>query len=220
MRVSDAKRVLFVHVPKTGGSTIDRIFDLQVPDARKVEGAKRHHTYGQILRIEPELTDYWSCGFVRNPWARMVSWWAMTVDMYDRAESGHETASHKVQHLRRIWGPLGDYRDDFSRFVMEGTTNVPRLRVPQLKRLSAGGGRRVDFVGRVENFLHDVNVVRKNVGLEPVEELPRRNKSSHGHYSDYYDDQTRDRIAELYAMDIEAFGYTFEHPGESAGPPK
>jgi hypothetical protein len=121
-----------------------------------------------------------------------------------------------VENLLRIWGPLGEYRDDFSRFVMEGTANVPRLRVPQLKRLTASGGRRVDFVGRVENFVHDVNVVREKVGLERVEELPRANKSSHGHYSDYYDDQTRDRVAELYAMDIEEFGYAFERPAAAA----
>jgi hypothetical protein len=68
----------------------------------------------------------------------------------------------------------------------------------------------------VENFLHDVNVVREKLGLEAVEALPRHNKSSHGHYSDYYDDQSRDRVAELYAMDIEAFGYAFERPDESA----
>lgn len=209
MRVSDANRVLFVHVPKTGGSTVDLLLDTEVPDARKVAGGQRHHTYGQLLQIEPGLSDYWACGFVRNPWARMVSWWAMTVDMYERADSGHETAKRKVESLPAVWGPLGAYRDDFSRFVMEGTANVKRLRVPQVRRLSAKGAKRVDFVGRVENFVHDVNVVRARLGLEAVEELPRRNSSTHGHYRDYYDDRTRQRIAELYARDIEAFEYTF-----------
>lgn len=209
MRVSDVNRVLFVHVPKTGGSTIDLIFDHEVEDARKVQRAKRHFTYGELLELEPSLTHYWSCGFVRNPWARMVSWWAMTVDMFDRAERGHEPARTKVEKLRGIWGPLGEYREDFPTFVLEGTQHVERLRVPQLYRLQADRRGRVDFVGKVENFVHDVNVVREKLGLDPVEELPRRNSSSHGHYSEYYDDRTRDRVAELYAMDIEAFGYTF-----------
>jgi hypothetical protein len=210
MRVSDAQRVLFVHVPKTGGSTIDLIFDEEVADARRVKGATRHFSYGRMLGLEPQLTEYWSCGFVRNPWARMVSWWAMTVDVYNRAERGHERAKAKVEQLRRIWGPLGDYRQDFPTFVLEGTANVRRLRVPQLHRLEAEGRGRVDFIGRVENFVHDVNVVRERLGLEAVEKLPRRNRSTHGHYSEYYDDRTRARVAELYADDIEAFGYTFE----------
>ena len=201
--------MLFVHVPKTGGATVDLIFDQEVADARKVAGAKRHFTYGELLELEPGLTDYWSCGFVRNPWARMVSWWAMTVKMYDRAERGIEPARTKVETLRRIWGPLGQYREDFPTFVLEGTQNVKRLRVPQLRRLQAAGRGQVDFIGKVESFVHDVNVIREKVGLEPVDELPRRNKSSHGHYSEYYDDRTRERVAELYAMDIEAFGYTF-----------
>jgi hypothetical protein len=196
-------------VPKTGGSTIDLIFDEEVDGSRQVTGGNRHHTYGDLLRLEPKLESYWSCGFVRNPWARMVSWWAMTVDMYARAERGHERASYKVKNLRNIWGPLGEYRDDFSTFVLEGTANVRRLRVPQLERLSANGRGRVDFIGRVENFLHDVNVVRERLGLDPVAELPRRNRSSHGHYRDYYDDRSRARVAEVYAVDIEAFGYTF-----------
>ena len=209
MRVSDTNRVLFVHVPKTGGSTVDLIFDTEVKDSRKVEGARRHDTYGQLLALEPQLSAYWSCGLVRNPWARMVSWWAMTVDMYDRAERGAERARTKVEHRRRIWGPLGKYREDFPTFVMEGTAHVKRLRVPQLKRLIDTEGRQVDFIGRVENFVSDVNVIRGKVGLDPVEELPRRNRSKHGHYSDYYDNRSRERVAELYAMDIEAFGYTF-----------
>jgi hypothetical protein len=209
MRVSDAQRVLFVHVPKTGGSTVDLIFDEEVDDARRVAGASRHFTYGRLLGLEPQLTDYWSCGFVRNPWARMVSWWAMTVDMYERAESGHERASYKVANLQQVWGPLGKYRHDFPTFVLEGTANVKRLRVPQLRRLRAGGRGQVDFIGRVENFVRDVNVVREKLGLDPVEELPRRNRSTHGHYTEYYDDRSRARVAELYAMDIEAFGYTF-----------
>ncbi len=209
MRVSDAHRVLFVHVPKTGGSTVDLIFDQEVDDARKVTGARRHDNYGQLLELEPDLADYWSCGFVRNPWARMVSWWAMTVDMYERAERGQEPARTKVEKLKRIWGPLGAYRQDFPTFVLEGTENVKRLRVPQVRRLRAKGKGEVDFIGKVENFVHDVNVVRERVGLEPVEEMPRRNKSTHGHYRDYYDDRTRERVAELYAMDIEAFDYTF-----------
>lgn len=209
MRVSDAHRVLFVHVPKTGGSTVDLIFDREVDDARKVKGASRHFTYGELLDLEPQLEDYWSFGFVRNPWARMVSWWAMTVDVYNRAERGHERASYKVENLRQIWGPLGEYRQDFPTFVLEGTAKVERLRVPQMQRLSANGRGEVDFIGKVENFAHDVNVIREKLGLDPVEELPRRNRSKHGHYTDYYDDRSRERVAELYAMDIEAFGYTF-----------
>ena len=40
MRVSDSRRVLFVHVPKSGGSTLDALFDNQIEDARKDDGVR------------------------------------------------------------------------------------------------------------------------------------------------------------------------------------
>jgi sulfotransferase famil protein len=212
MRVSDASRVLFVHVPKTGGSTIDLIFDEEVSDARRVSERKRHATYARLVKQEPGLREYWSCGFVRNPWARMVSWWSMGGEVFTRAEQGRERA---VEHLRanpEHWAPFGEYRHDFRRFVLEGTVDVKRFGTPQLSWLATRRGRRVDFIGKVENFVHDVNVVRDRLGLPPAEDHPRKNKSTHGHYSEYYDDETRTRVAEVFADDIEAFGYTFDAP--------
>ena len=38
----------------------------------------------------------------------------------------------------------------------------------------------------------------------------KRNPSTHGHYSLYYDERTRAIIAEYMKADIDAFGYTFE----------
>lgn len=210
MRVCDAQRVLFVHVPKTGGSTIDHIFDHEVADARKVKGARRHWTYAQLLEKEPALSDYWSVGFVRNPWARMVSWWSMGNDVHARAEAGKPRA---MRHLRRqpeVWEPFGRYRGDFRAFVLEGTRQVPRFGQAQLSWLTGADGQPVDFVGQVESFAADANVVREHLGLEPVPEQLRKNSSSHEHYSEYYDDEIRERVAEVFARDIEAFGYTFE----------
>jgi hypothetical protein len=208
MRVSDTHRVLFVHVPKTGGSTLDQMLDNDLPDARKVKGCTRHTGYAELLEAEPQLAEYWSCGFVRNPFARMVSWWSMAVRFADDLDAGRERAKRKVRRLPHIWEPLIQYRDSFDRFVLEGTREVPRLGMPQVSLLTAGD-RRVDFVGRIENFLHDTNLLRERLELKPVDELPRKNPTSHQHYSEYYTDETRARVAEVYADDLEAFGYTF-----------
>lgn len=209
MRISDSRRVLFVHIPKTGGSTVDHIFDREVTDSRGGGKGQRHATYRDAARLQPQLSEYWSCGFVRNPWARMVSWWAFGAGVFARAAEGKEGAMAHLRANPGRWAPFGEYRDDFRRFVLEGTVEVERFGQPQVTWLTRPGGGLVDFVGRVETFAADVDVVRERLGLPPAVDQRQKNKSSHSHYSDYYDDETRTRVAEVFADDIEAFGYTF-----------
>lgn len=208
MRVSDSRRVLFVHVPKTGGSSIDRIFDDEVPDARKVPGRQRHAPYNRLLKAEPGLADYWSFGFVRNPWARLVSWWLMVGRTFAKAEAGHVPSQEKIRRFPDVWLTEGEYRHDFERFVLEGTIALKKVGRPQLVTLSAGD-RQVDFIGRLESFDQDVAVVRERLGLAPVDAAPHVNRTRHGDYREFYTDETREHVAEVFAVDIEAFGYTF-----------
>lgn len=210
VRVSDANRVLFIHVPKTGGSTIDAFFDREVEDTRRVGDLPRHSPYGRILRTEPALSDYWSFGIVRNPWARMVSWWSMVSAVFAAADAGKEQAIRKIENFPGAWLPEGEFRDDFDGFVLQGTEKIAKVGRPQVRTLSGPDGRRVDFVGRTENFDHDIAIVREKLNLPALEQAPRRNKSSHGHYSEYYNDATRKKVADVFAEDIEAFGYTFD----------
>ncbi len=208
MRVSDAHRALFVHVPKTGGSTIDRMMDQEIGDVRRVEGKPRHATLAGLLDAEPDLTDYWVFGFVRNPWARMVSWWSMINSVFAAYDRGDARVVAKIQRNPKAWLPEGEFAKDFDAFVLEGTAKIKKVGRPQVRTLNAPG-RPADFVGRIETFQQDVNHVRERLGLEALPEIPRTNRSSHGAYQDYYNEVTRRKVAEVYAEDIEAFGYEF-----------
>lgn len=209
MRISDAHEVLFVHVEKTGGSTIDAMMDREVPDVRSIDVA-RHAPLRRVLSVEPALRSYWICGLVRNPWERMVSWWAMVCEVRMRAEAGDPECLYRMKVNPNFWEPVCQY-DNFETFLARGTEEVPRLRRPQVDYLRTKD-RRVDFIGRMERFDADVGVIRSHLDLSRLADLPNENTSAHGDYRDYYAPSTRAFVGQVFAKDIAAFGYTFDPP--------
>jgi len=211
--ISDSRQVLFVHVPKTGGVSVEDTVKAACSDARKAQPALgRHASLRKILKHEPQVIDYWSFAFVRNPWARMVSWYSM-ISAWDRR---HGPSSGKPQDVRHgsmrdgnaMWRAAAGY-SGFDEFVMRGTEELPRVGTPQISYLRAPKlDREVDFIGRTENFAEDLQKVQIQLGLEPSVP-PHKNKSRHGTYHDYFTEETRQRVAEVYAEDIEVFSYTY-----------
>lgn len=202
MLISDAHRLVFVHVPKTGGVSIDDVLRGACPDARSVaaDGTRisRHATLERIMTREEQLADYWSFGFVRNPWARLLSWYSM-IQRWDR---------HGRRGGNQMWHRAADYAD-FTEFVVRGTEELPRVGVAQVDYLrSPAFGREVDFVGRTESLARDLEVVQRHLGVTPTPP-PHRNKSRRRSYHDHYTPAARAKVEDVYAADLEAFGYTY-----------
>lgn len=206
MLISDSHRFLFVHVQKTGGVTIDKMLKGHVHDLRSHGG--RHATLGQILRKEPVLRDYWTFGFVRNPWTRFVSWWSM-IDKWDGKwgpSSGRQYTGKGMRAGNDFWRAVAGY-SDFEEFILRGTQEWSRMRTPQITYLTSGA-RRADFIGRTESFQDDIRAVLARFDL-PLVEPGHHNRSEHDGHRQFYSDTTRERVAELFRKDIEAFGYKF-----------
>ena len=68
----------------------------------------------------------------------------------------------------------------------------------------------VDCVLRFEHLDRDWNNMFKELGYDPPK-LPVINKYKHKHYSEYYDDETREFVGYLFKKDIDAFGYKFKY---------
>jgi hypothetical protein len=207
MVISDAHKLLFVHVQKTGGSTIDNRLDEVLDDARHVPGIDRHATLGQILQAEPGLAAYWTVGFVRNPWARMLSWFRMVERFKERAEKGRRGADAFLKKNQFIKG-VAEACPDFETFVMKGPDQWTRLRTPQVRYLTSKT-RRADFIGRQETLEADLRAIfaRLELPWEPLQSVNVDKRRPD--YHELYTDPMRRRIEELFAKDIAAFDYSF-----------
>ena len=118
MRVSDQYRMLFIHVQKTGGTSFDHMLDAEISDSRQIPGLDRHIGLSRILEREPQLASYWILGFVRNPWARMVSWWAMIEHVAASEAAGKRWAIKRT--ARSPWMAEAAACGTFENFVIEG----------------------------------------------------------------------------------------------------
>ena len=121
---------------------------------------------------------------IRNPFDRMVSWYFDTIK----------------RRFRDF-----DYKSiSFGDAVQNKTEWVDRLL--QLSYFNKGA-KNINYI-RFETLQQDFNFVCDKIGI-PQQQLPHENKTNHKHYTEYYDEETKQIVAEKYAKDIEYFGYEF-----------
>lgn len=209
MLVSRSARVCFVHVQKTGGLTVEARLAEALSDLEPLDGLGRgrHARLDQALAVHPEIVDYWTFGFVRNPWARLWSWWSMVQRRLAGAEAGNAFVAKRLS-TNRFWRRVGEY-DDFERFVLDGVPAIPRLHTPQLAYLTAPG-RRADFIGRTERLDDDLDEVFHRLGLAVPARSRTHNAAPPGPtYRDQFTPAMVDTVARAFKVDLDEFGYTF-----------
>ena len=70
------------------------------------------------------------------------------------------------------------------------------------------GEKLVDYILRFEYLEEMWNKMFEELGYEPPK-LSKKNVSKHKHYSEYYDDETREFVGHLFEKDIKEFGYEY-----------
>ena len=197
---SDESNFVWFHTPKCGTrSMIDFLKNNTKLVINKLSPLEIDH-YTEIEKF----SSYFKFTFVRNPWSRVVSCWTSKIEGGE--EKKKMRGGPKINAILREANLLGCTFPEFVRYLGE-ESNV--FRDPHWHPLSSYLPiQELDFVGKIENLKEDLDTVCNKIGIPP-QKLPHKNKTKHKHYSEYYNDETCEIIANKYAKDIEYFGYKF-----------
>ena len=188
----DDKKVIFVHVPKAAGTSI----------AKAIYGKRMGHfpasAYYCVSR--EKFKNYYTFGFVRNPYARLYSAWrylALSPHGEDRAWFEENISSFKC----------------FKSFVMSWL-DVDKIYswkhfVPQTEYVCINGLNMLDDVFKVEYMGDAIKKLESNLGINL--EVQKENASGSGvEWIDEYDEETASVVYSIYKKDFENFGYSKE----------
>ena len=148
-----------------------------------------------------KYSDYFVFANIRNPYARAVSSWTyLQRDFrFERQFTRGLSFKDTFKNLPKSNGKLCNKSNhDYLHITQQQTDTL----------LDDKGKFITDMLIRFENLQEDFNIVCDKIGI-PRQELPHKNPTKHKHYTEYYDDETRQIVAEKYAKDIEYFGYEF-----------
>lgn len=215
MILSPGRSFLFIHIPKTGGTSLalaleDRAKadDILIGDTPK---AQRRHKRQKALKargrlwkhamlsdvegIVPDavLDGLFTFTLVRNPWDRAVSYFFwLKAQGFD-----HPAVQRALDH-------------EFEDFVRHPETKAEFARFPARVYMQRSDGReQCDLCIRLEHFAEDAEPLFQHLGFRF--EMTRENASERAtDYRRYYSEETAEIISEVCAEDIARFGYRFE----------
>lgn len=213
MPISHSKKAIFVHIPRTSGTSIEEAFELRternqtdrenffglLPDDVKeqlgcVSNFYQHLTFAEIVSLigRQKMQDYIAFSVVRNPWDRLVS-------CYKNLDNDLMVfAASKGVFLNNL-----SFRD-----FVEATETINHVHLkPQNEFIEPSQGRSLDRVFRYEDLPRMHAFLETEFGIG--QPLPKLNSTAHSNYREFYDPSLAQRVARRYKIDIDLFKYQF-----------
>ena len=214
MYISKSRAFVFVHIPKTGGTSLTLALeeraardDIIIGDTPKAQRRKKrleelapqgrlwkHSSLADIdgVLTTDELEQMFCTTLVRNPWDRAVSYYHWL-----RAQN----FDHPAVGLAKLL--------DFDHFMRDPITVAAFHDWPFGAYMQdASGAERCDMFMRIEHLEEDVQPLVEHLGFNL--EVPVANTSDRdADYRTYYDDSLAEFVGALCAEDVRRFGYSF-----------
>jgi len=206
-------KCFFLHIPKTAGYSLSCGLLGAFPTAeRKPTRNMRHlrgaaedmrHRFGRRI-----IEDNFSFFSVRNPWAWTVSGWKH-VTQNRRAYGG--SPPDFASFVLGDWARHLDDNPNKQKFRTAKIFVAYHTQITQMDHLNWSFFRRpapMGFYGRFEQLEEDLEIICDRLGREI--KLPKKNISGGKPYTDFYDDELRNIVADRNENLIERFGFKFD----------
>lgn len=205
--ISSEHKFIYIHVPKTGGNSIQERL-VVISDDKKESGGRRdgvdryelkgpiterkHQRLGRYASALPNFSDFKTAVSVRHPLERAVSYYF---------------SPHRWTRLaKESKQPAIELRWDHADFLKA------LERLPPITDFLKVDGRihAADFIIRFENLQEDFSAFVAALSLPVASDLPHRNASAADaeiRRRAIEDPNVRREVAQRYAADLEHFGY-------------
>ncbi len=191
MIISHTKKLIFIHVHRTAGTSLRNVLIRKIDDY--IDVSPQH---SNAITLENDFfdnyNDYYIFGFTRNPWERIFSWYSLI-----------ELNNQKS---------LAEERIRFEKFIEYDHASDFRTIFFHYNSLDYFTNKKGEFIGakifRYEHLNKEIKTIVNQFNLQ-ASEIPNINNASPKNYKEYYTDKSRNLIAEKCKKDIDYFNYTF-----------
>ena len=187
--------VVFIHVPKTGGLTIQQALQLQILRSRhRIRNNWKNKgkvTFGHQYYLKLVRRGVVSQGFDRSAFK-----FAFCRNPFDRAVSHYFYV--KKKHPERM-NPRTSFLQMTRNLAKYGATFQPQSAYVRNIKL--------DFVGRFENFETDLRRVAELIDID-LGNIPQLNTTNHELHRTYYNHEIEENVRNFYKEDFNRFGYS------------
>lgn len=223
MLISDKKKFIFIHIYKTAGTSVSRLF---VPYSRFIDrvaydfkltssllgristfmkwqddgfkqftGFRKHSKASDIKNKlgSEKYHEYFKFIFVRNPFDLLVS-----LFHYIKQSPSH-IDYNKVKSL------------NFKQFIKFHISNKPNLQIDFMTDTDSSEFI-VNYVGRFETLNKDIIELKNKLSINDGKQLQHKNSSKERkniNYKSFYDTESIELVNEYFKKDLEQLGYNF-----------
>ena len=208
------QRATFIHVPKTGGTSFYTWIEKNLTGYD--QQAENIYETGCVVGAIKQWNDLGTVfSFVRNPYSRLVSMYEYQfikakqhVEMY---KPGTPMQDSYMDHLKLI----ALSRKGFDHWVTAICTDDPAIysiydgHPDRISVASWFRGSMPNFVIKTENLNQEFYKIRELLAPGNTDPLPWVNTTEHKPYREYYNETTKQLVAEKFKDDLDLFDYDF-----------